>query len=314
MLELRNITKTFGDVIANNDVSLKVTKGTIHAIVGENGAGKSTIMRIAYGFYTADSGEIYVDGNKVNIRGPHDAIAIRIGMVHQHFMLVDTMTVAENIVLGAETGGGLNLDLDEANKRITELSNELHLGVKPDALVEDLSVGQQQRVELLKALYRNAELLILDEPTAVLSPQEVEELFGILRRMKEQGKTIIIITHKLEEVLAISDEVTVMRDGKEVGNVKTSETTTKDLARMIVGRDVLLRVEKTDANPSAVVLDVKDLAVAGKHGSAVNGVSFVVRSGEIVGIAGIEGNGQTELIEALSGLAKPSSGRVEFDG
>jgi ABC-type uncharacterized transport system ATPase subunit len=314
MLELKNITKTFGNVTANNDVSIKVHKGTIHAIVGENGAGKSTIMRIAYGFYNADSGEILVDGKPSAIRNPHDAIANGIGMVHQHFMLVDTMTVAENIVLGAETGSTASLDLDKANRDILALSNELRLGVNPKAYIEDLSVGQQQRVELLKALYRNAELLILDEPTAVLSPQEIDEFFGILRRMKEQGKTIIIITHKLEEVLAISDEVTVMRDGRSVGNVQTADTTTKDLARMIVGRDVLLRVEKTDADPAATVLEVKGLSVPGKHGPAVNNVSFTVRLGEIVGIAGIEGNGQTELIEALSGLARPSAGSVEFDG
>ena len=314
MLELRNITKTFGSVTANNDVSIKVEKGTIHAIVGENGAGKSTIMRIAYGFYKADSGEILVDGNVVSIKNPHDAIALGIGMVHQHFMLVDTMTAAENIVLGAETGSTASLDLDKANRDILALSNELRLGVDPKAYIENMSVGQQQRVELLKALYRNAELLILDEPTAVLSPQEVEEFFSILRRMREQGKTIIIITHKLDEVLAISDEVTVMRDGKSVGHVKTAETTAKDLARMIVGRDVLLRVDKTDADPKSVVLEVKDLVVAGKSVNRVNGVSFVVRSGEIVGIAGIEGNGQTELIEALSGLVRSNGGSVEFDG
>lgn len=314
MLELRNITKTFGSVTANNDVSIKVEKGTIHAIVGENGAGKSTIMRIAYGFYKADSGEILVDGRVVTIRNPHDAIALGIGMVHQHFMLVDTMTAAENIVLGAETGSAGNLDLDKANRDLLALSNELRLGVDPKVRIENMSVGQQQRVELLKALYRNAELLILDEPTAVLSPQEVEEFFSILRRMREQGKTIIIITHKLDEVLSISDEVTVMRDGKSVGNVKTSETTAKDLARMIVGRDVLLRVDKTDAEPKGAVLDVKNLVVSGKTVNSVNGVSFSVRAGEIVGIAGIEGNGQTELIEALSGLVKSSGGSVEFDG
>jgi simple sugar transport system ATP-binding protein len=312
MLELKNITKTFGNVVANDDVSIKVDKGTIHAIVGENGAGKSTIMRIAYGFYNADSGEIFVNGKTVLIRNPHDAIALGIGMVHQHFMLVDTMTVAENIILGAETGTATNLDLEKAYRDIETLSDELKLGVKPRAYIENLSVGQQQRVELLKALYRNAELLILDEPTAVLSPQEIDDFFNILRRMKSQGKTIIIITHKLEEVLAISDVVTVMRDGKVVGNVRTSETRAKDLARMIVGRDVLLRVDKTDAAPNDVVLDVQNLTVAGKHGPAVNGVSFTVRAGEIVGIAGIEGNGQTELIEALSGLAKATAGRVEF--
>lgn len=314
MLELRNITKTFGSVTANNDVSIKVEKGTIHAIVGENGAGKSTIMRIAYGFYKADSGEILVDGNVVSIKNPHDAIALGIGMVHQHFMLVDTMTAAENIVLGAETGSAGNLDLDKANRDILALSNELRLGVDPKAYIENMSVGQQQRVELLKALYRNAELLILDEPTAVLSPQEVEEFFSILRRMREQGKTIIIITHKLDEVLAISDEVTVMRDGRSVGNVKTSDTTAKDLARMIVGRDVLLRVDKADSDPKSVVLEVKDLVVSGKTVNSINGVSFAVRAGEIVGVAGIEGNGQTELIEALSGLIKSNGGSVEFDG
>jgi general nucleoside transport system ATP-binding protein len=314
MLQLKNITKTFGSVVANDNVSFKVEKGTIHAIVGENGAGKSTIMRIAYGFYKADSGEIFVDGNKVDIRNPHDAIALGIGMVHQHFMLVDTMTVAENIVLGAETGTAASLDLEKANRNIKKLSDELKLNIDPTAYVEDLSVGQQQRVELLKALYRNAELLILDEPTAVLTPQEVEEFFAILRRMKEQGKTIIIITHKLEEVLAISDNVSVMRDGKDVGNVKTSETSAKDLARMIVGRDVLLRVEKPEAAPRDVVLEVRNLKIAGKHGAALDDVSFAVRAGEIVGIAGIEGNGQTELIEALAGLCNVSSGVVEFEG
>ena len=314
MLELKNITKKFGSVIANNDVSINIKKGTIHAIVGENGAGKSTIMRIAYGFYTADSGEIAVDGKTVQIKNPHDAIALGIGMVHQHFMLVDTMTVAENIILGAETGSAANLDLDKANKDILALSNELRLGVNPKALIEDISVGAQQRVELLKALYRKAELLILDEPTAVLTPQEVEEFFGILRKMREQGKTIVIITHKLEEVLAISDEVTVMRDGKAVGNVKTSETNAKDLARMIVGRDVLLRVEKSDAHPKDAVLKVDNLSVKSKHGEALKNVSFNVRAGEIVGIAGIEGNGQTELIEAIAGLIPIQNGSIELLG
>ncbi|MGI8641896.1 MAG: ABC transporter ATP-binding protein [Pyrinomonadaceae bacterium] len=314
MLELKNITKTFGNVIANDNVSIKIEKGTIHAIVGENGAGKSTVMRIAYGFYTADGGEILVDGNLVNIKSPEDAINLGIGMVHQHFMLVDTMTVAENIVLGAETGGAFNLDLDKANADISALSEELRLGVNPKAYIEDLSVGAQQRVELLKALYRNAQLLILDEPTAVLTPQEVEEFFNILRRMRGQGKTIVIITHKLEEVLAISDDVTVMRDGKVVGNVKTSETTAKDLARMIVGRDVLLRVEKTDANPGENVLNVQNLSVKNAHGEALSAISFNVRAGEIVGIAGIEGNGQTELIEAIAGLISVSQGSIELFG
>ena len=314
MLEIKNIKKAFGDCVANEDVSLTVHKGTIHAIVGENGAGKSTAMKIVYGFFNPDEGEILFAGKPVTIRNPHDAIALRIGMVHQHFMLVDNMTVAENIILGAETGSAASLDLDKANAAIRKLSDDLRLNIDPQALIEDLSVGQQQRVELLKALYRNADLLILDEPTAVLSPQEVEEFFGILRRMREQGKTIVIITHKLDEVLAVSDEVTVMRDGRTVGNVRTSETNARELARMIVGRDVLLRVEKTEANPGTVVMEVKDLRVTGRHGRAVDGVSFKVRAGEIVGIAGIEGNGQTELIEALAGLSRADGGTVEFEG
>lgn len=313
MIELKNITKTFGNLVANDNVSIKIETGTIHAIVGENGAGKSTIMRIAYGFYKADSGEILIGGKPVSIKSPHDAIALGIGMVHQHFMLVDTMSVAENIILGAETGGVANLDLNKASEEIFRLSEELKLGVRPRALIEDLSVGQQQRVELLKALYRNANFLILDEPTAVLTPQEVEEFFQILRKMREQGKTIVIITHKLEEVLAISDDVTVMRDGKVVGSVKTKETNAKELAKMIVGRDVLLRVEKTNAQPTAKVLEIKDLEVKSKHGIALNNLSMNVRAGEIVGIAGIEGNGQTELIEAIAGLIKPSNGTIRFN-
>ena len=314
MIELKNITKTFGAVTANNDVSFKVEPGTIHAIVGENGAGKSTIMRIAYGFYNADSGEILINGTPVEIKSPQDAIALGIGMVHQHFMLVDTMTVAENIILGAESGSAVSLDLDAAKKEIRRLSDENKLHVDPDKTIEDLSVGQQQRVELLKALYRNAKLLILDEPTAVLTPLEVEEFFNILRGMRSQGKTIVIITHKLEEVLAISDDVTVMRDGKVVGNVKTADTDATDLARMIVGRDVLLRVEKPDAHPKETVLEVKGLTINGKHGLAVDNVSFSVRAGEIVGIAGVEGNGQTELIEALAGLMSADKGHIEFLG
>ncbi len=314
MLEVRNVKKAFGDCVANSDVSLKVNKGTIHAIVGENGAGKSTIMKIVYGFYRPDAGEILFDGKPVEIRSPHDAIALGIGMVHQHFMLVDTMTVAENIVLGAETGTAAKLDLAQAEREIRSLSDELKLGVDPSTYIEDLSVGAQQRVELLKALYRDAELLILDEPTAVLTPNEVSEFFGILRRMRSQGKTIIIITHKLDEVLAVSDEVTVMRDGRTVGHTMTADTSAADLAKMIVGREVLLRVEKTDAKPAEPVLEVRDLTVTGRHGTAVNGVSLTVRAGEIVGIAGIEGNGQTELIETLTGLRPSSGGSVYFEG
>jgi len=316
MIELKNITKTFGDVVANDSVSMLVREGTIHAIVGENGAGKSTIMRIAYGFYEADSGEILVNGNSVKIKNPHDAIDLGIGMVHQHFMLVDTMTVAENVILGAETGGVASLDLEKANEDILKLSNELRLGLKPGALIEDLSVGQQQKVELLKALYRDADFLILDEPTAVLTPQEIDDFFAILRLMKEQGKTIVIITHKLDEVLAISDEVTVMRDGKSVGFVQTAETSREELAKLIVGREVLLRVEKEDAQPKEPVLALYDYKIKGKHGLAVKDVSFDVHSGEIVGIAGVDGNGQTELIEAIAGLiaTNDQSGIMNFEG
>src|SRR5262245_29012339 len=246
-LELRNVTKRFGAVLANDHLNITIDSGTIHAIVGENGAGKSTAMRIAYGFYTADSGEILVDDSPRDIRTPRDAIALGIGMVHQHFMLVGPMTVTENIVLGAEPGSAVALDLRKAAAAIRGLSEEFRLAVEPDAVVETLSVVQQQRVELLKALYRRAELLILDEPTAVLTPQEVEEFFAILSRIRSQGKTVIIITHKLSEVLAISDRVTVMRDGRVVGNLKTSETSAAALARLMVGREVLLRVEKSPA-------------------------------------------------------------------
>ena len=317
MIELRNITKRFGDVLANDRVSFTVGPGTIHAIIGENGAGKSTAMRIAYGFYTSDDGEILIDGQAREIRTPHDAIALGVGMVHQHFMLVEPMTVAENIVLGAEPGSAISLDLREAADEIRKLSDEFKLSVDPNATIESLSVGQQQRVELLKALYRHAQLLILDEPTAVLTPQEVEEFFAILRRMREQGKTIVIITHKLSEVLAISDNVTVMRDGRVVGDLKTPATNAAELARLMVGREVLLRVEKPDAKAGAAILGARDLSIVGRDGSKrVDGVSFEVRAGEIVGIAGVEGNGQTELIEALAGLIPGShmSGEITFQG
>jgi simple sugar transport system ATP-binding protein len=317
MIELRKITKRFGDVLANDHVNIVVHKGTIHAIVGENGAGKSTAMRIAYGFYKADSGDIIVDGQIRQINSPHDAIALGVGMVHQHFMLVDTMTVAENIVLGAEPGSTVALDLQKAAAEIRALSDEFGLSVDPNAIVETLSVGQQQRVELLKALYRRATLLILDEPTAVLTPQEVEEFFVILRNMREQGKTVVIITHKLSEVLAISDEVTVMRDGRVVGGVKTSETNAAELAKMMVGREVLLRVEKSKAHPGKPILSVERLSVTVHEGArGLRDVTFDVHAGEIVGIAGVEGNGQSELIECLAGLTPVAqvTGAISLDG
>jgi general nucleoside transport system ATP-binding protein len=312
MLELRNITKRFGTVLANDRVNIAVRSGSIHAIVGENGAGKSTAMRIAYGFYRADDGDVLVDGTPQKINTPHDAIALGIGMVHQHFMLVDTMTVAENIVLGVEPGTAMALDLRGAEKRIRGLSEEFRLAIDPGATIDQLSVGQQQRVELLKALFRQARILILDEPTAVLTPQEVDELFHILRRMREQGRTIVIITHKLEEVMSISDEVTVMRDGRVVGQRETSSTGAAELARLMVGREVLLRVAKKPAKPKGEILGVQRLSVKAR----LHEISLSVCAGEIVGIAGVEGNGQTELIEALAGLVERDrlSGRVEFEG
>ncbi|HEY0515205.1 MAG TPA: ABC transporter ATP-binding protein [Thermoanaerobaculia bacterium] len=317
MLELRDITKRFGDVLANDRVSLTVAPGTIHAIVGENGAGKSTAMRIAYGFYRADAGEVVVDGAPRDLQSPHDAIALGIGMVHQHFMLVETMTVAENIVLGVEPGGPLALDLRAAGARVRALSESFGLQIDPEARVETLSVGQQQRVELLKALYREARLLILDEPTAVLAPQAVADLFRILRGMRAQGKTIVIVTHKLSEVLEISDEVTVMRDGRVVGHRRTAETSAAELARLMVGRDVLLRVVKPEAHPGGPVLRVRDLSLRGADGRRrLDGVSFAVRAGEIVGVAGVEGNGQAELIETLAGLSdrRAVTGAIELGG
>ena len=310
IIEMRGITKRFGAVTANKGINLNIPANTIHSIVGENGAGKSTIMKILYGFYTADEGEIRIDGQKREIRNPHDAIALGLGMVHQHFMLVPPMTVVENIVLGAEPGTAAKIDFKQAEAEISKLSKDFGFDIDPRKRIEQLSVGQQQRVEVLKALYRGARILILDEPTAVLTPQEVEEFFKILRSMREQGKTIIIITHKLNEVLALSDNVTVMRDGQVVGETPTAKTSAPDLARMMVGRDVLLRVEKPAAKPKDVVLSVKNLSA----GTKLNDVTFDVRAGEIVGIAGVEGNGQTELVEVLAGLHRASGGSCALGG
>ncbi len=310
IIEMRGITKRFGAVTANKGINLTIPANTIHAIVGENGAGKSTIMKILYGFYTADEGEIWIDGVQRQIKSPHDAIALGLGMVHQHFMLVPPMTVMENIVLGAEPGNVVKIDFKQAEEQINKLSKDFGFDIDPHKRIEELSVGQQQRVEVLKALYRGARILILDEPTAVLTPQEVEEFFKILRSMREQGKTIIIITHKLSEVLSLSDNVTVMRDGQVVGERATRETNAAELARLMVGRDVLLKVEKTLAQPQEAVLSVRNL----RCGSKLNDVSFDVRAGEIVGIAGVEGNGQTELIEALSGLRRASGGSFSLNG
>ncbi len=310
IIEMRGITKRFGAVTANKGVDLSVPEGSVHAIVGENGAGKSTIMKILYGVYNADEGEIWIDGVKREIRTPRDAIALGLGMVHQHFTLAPPLTALENIMLGAEPGGVLRIDFKRAEERVDKLSKDFGFDIDPRKRVEELSVGQQQRVEVLKALYRGARILILDEPTAVLTPQEVEEFFRILRSMREQGRTIIIITHKLNEALSLSDNVTVMRDGRVVGERRTKETNAAELARMMVGRDVLLRVEKGAAKPGAVALSVRNLS----YESKLEDVSFDVRAGEIVGIAGVEGNGQTELIEILVGLRRASSGSAKLEG
>lgn len=317
MLELKNITKRFANVTANDGVSVLIRAGSIHAIVGENGAGKSTLMKIAYGFYTPDAGEIIINGESVRLVTPQDAIERGVGMVHQHFMLIDSMTVTENIVLGAEPGSAVALDLDAASEEILRISREFRLQVDPKRLIGELSVGEQQRVEILKALYRKASILILDEPTAVLTPQEIEDLFVTLRQMRDQGRTVVIITHKLSEVLALSDQVSVMRDGKVVGEVETKSTNAAELARMMVGRDVLLRVEKTVATPAGPMITIRSLGHKHKDGrSRLEGVSFEVRRGEIVGIAGVEGNGQSELIEAIAGLVARErlSGSISLDG
>jgi general nucleoside transport system ATP-binding protein len=368
-VEMRGITKRFGEVVANRHLNIAVRDRSIHAIIGENGAGKSTAMNILYGFYNPDEGEILIDGQPRLIRTPSDAIALGLGMVHQHFMLVEPLSVTENIALGTEpltlkwppilwalisaiilgfvAGGigfllsllfwsfhyvlvaivfgiigfiaglsaGNTIDYRVARKRVREISEQYGLRIDPDARVAALSVGQQQRVEILKTLYRGARILILDEPTAVLTPQEVGEMFAILRGLREQGKTIIIITHKLQEVLALSDDITVMRDGEVVGNLPTAEATAEGLARLMVGREVLLRVKKDEARPRAAVLSVKNLTLRNADGgTALDDFSFEVRGGETLGIAGVEGNGQTELIEILAGLRSSTSGEVRLEG
>ncbi|SEH80138.1 nucleoside ABC transporter ATP-binding protein [Rhizobium tibeticum] len=314
-IELVGIDKKFGAVHANKDINLTVTKGTIHGIIGENGAGKSTLMSIIYGFYHADSGEIRVNGNPVTVKDSQAAIATGIGMVHQHFMLVDNFTVLENIMLGAEGGALLAKGVSSARAELRRLEKDYGLEVNPDALIEELPVGLQQRVEILKAMYRGAEILILDEPTGVLTPAEADHLFKILRVLRDQGKTVILITHKLREIMAITDTVSVMRRGEMVATRKTSETTVEELAELMVGRRVLLRVQKGEANPGKVILSVRSLTVKDNRGVImVDNVSFDVRAGEIVGIAGVAGNGQSELLEAIAGIRKPHSGEIFLDG
>ncbi|CAN7614395.1 ABC transporter ATP-binding protein [Rhizobium sp. LjRoot254] len=314
-IELKGIDKSFGPVHANKNIDLKVRKGTIHGIIGENGAGKSTLMSILYGFYQADKGEIHIGGKQANIKDPSAAIASGIGMVHQHFMLVENFTVLENVMLGAEDSPILNKGIAKARKELKRLEDEYEMEVDPDALIEELPVGIQQRVEILKALFRGAEILILDEPTGVLTPAEADHLFRILGQLKDQGKTVILITHKLREIMAITDEVSVMRRGEMVATRETAKTSVEELAELMVGRRVLLRVEKGEAKPEGVKLAVRNLTVRDSRGvTMVDNVSFDVRAGEIVGIAGVAGNGQSELLEAISGMRRAVSGSVELDG
>jgi len=315
VLEAKGITKHFPGVLANDKVNFELQKGEIHALLGENGAGKTTLMNVLYGLYHPDEGEIIVNGQLKTFQSPKDAIESGIGMVHQHFMLVQVFSVAENIMLGSETVSGVVLDTYAVSQQVRELSHKYGLDVNPESLVRELPVGVQQRVEIIKALYRRAEILILDEPSAVLTPQEVEDLFRIMKGLRDQGHSIIFITHKLKEVLAISDRITVMRGGKVVGTVHPEDTSESELATMMVGREVILTVEKGPAKPGKDVLQVENFRVQDNRGiETVRNVSFEVHTGEILGIAGVQGNGQTELVEALTGLRPVHGGHMHLVG
>ena len=316
VLEMRHITKRFPGMVANDNVSFDLFEGEVHALLGENGAGKSTLMNILYGLYHADEGEILIMGKPVRLGSPSASIAAGVGMVHQHFMLIPVMTVAENIVLAEEpTRSGVVFDVHEAERRVKEISDLYGLAVDPAARIEDITVGQQQRVEILKALYRDADILVLDEPTAVLTPQEAQELFEVIRGLTARGKSVIFITHKLNEVLDIADRITVLRRGKLIETLPAEGATEASLARLMVGREVLLRVEKSSSNPGTSLLQVEGLRVHDDRGiEKVRGISFEVRAGEIVGLAGIDGNGQTEMIDALAGLRAIDAGTVRIDG
>jgi ABC-type uncharacterized transport system ATPase subunit len=315
LLELKGITKRFPGVVANDGVNFDLRKAEVHALLGENGAGKSTLMNILYGLYHPDEGEFLMNGTPLRISSPREAIDAGIGMVHQHFMLIPVMTVAENIVLAAEPTKGPFLDESAAEVRVRELSERFGLAVRPEAVIERISVGMQQRVEILKALYRGAEILILDEPTGVLTPQEAQELFEIVNSLKAEGKSIIFISHKLNEVLEIADRITVLRRGKTIETVPREGATEESLARLMVGRDVVLRVSKAEARPGDPLLRVEGLRVDDERGlECVRGVSFQVHAGEIVGLAGVDGNGQSELIDAITGLRKPRGGRIVVAG
>ncbi len=315
VLEMRGVTKRFGDVTANDDISIELRRGEIHGLLGENGAGKSTLMKILYGLYSPDEGEVFVDGERAEIRDPKDAVSRGIGMVHQHFTLIPRLTVAENIVLGAEPRKGLSLDLDKAIGATEEISEKYGLRVDPRSRVADLSVGVRQRVEILKTLYREARILVLDEPTAVLTPQETDDLFDTLKELVGDGLSIILITHKLGELIGVGDRITIIRDGKVVDTVDASNTDEGALARLMVGRDVLLRVEKTETQVGEPRLVAEGLVVNSSTGTkAVDGVDLEVRGGEILGIAGVDGNGQTELADALAGVRQVQGGKVRLDG
>ncbi len=315
VVEMRNITKKFGDFVANDGVNLTVHKGEIHAILGENGAGKSTLMNQLYGMFPPTSGEIYINGKLTHIDSPKKAIEVGIGMVHQHFMLVQPFTVTENIVLGMEPVKGVGLDMAKARENVKAISEKFGLAVDPDAKIEDISVGMQQRVEILKALYRGAEILILDEPTASLTPQEIQELIGIMHSLTADGKSIILITHKLKEIKAAADYCTIIRLGKYIDTVNVDEVSEGDLASMMVGRNVTFAVDKPAMEPGNVVLEIKDLHGVDYRGVEIlKGLSLQVRKGEILGIAGIDGNGQTELVECITGLRKAASGSIKVNG
>ncbi len=315
VVEMRNITKAFPGVVANDNVNFSLEKGEIHVLLGENGAGKTTLMNQLYGLYQPTSGEIYINGKLVDVKDPNVAIGFGVGMVHQHFMLVEPFTVAENIILGTEPKDGLKLDMATAVADVQKISEQYGLSVDPNAKIQDISVGMQQRVEILKALYRGAEILILDEPTAVLTPQEIEELGVILRELASQGKSIILITHKLKEVMAMSDRVTVIRRGKVIDTLDTETTDTDGLAELMVGRKVKLVVDKDEKEAGDVVLSVENLqALDNRNIPALKGVSFDVKHGEIFAIAGVDGNGQSELIEVITGLRKATNGKILLKG
>jgi ABC-type uncharacterized transport system ATPase subunit len=315
IIEMKGIVKKFNGVIANDHINLEIRDGEIHALLGENGAGKSTLMNILYGLYTQDEGDIYFKGKKVDIKGPGDAIKLNIGMVHQHFMLIPTLSVAENLILGAEPVKGIALDMKTAIDQILEVSEEYGLAVDPNELVANISVGMQQRVEILKILLRGAKVLIFDEPTAVLTPQEITDFFKTCKRLQSRGHTIIIITHKLKEIKQISERVTVIRAGRNIGTVNTSKVDEEKLAELMVGRKVILSVNKEEQKRGELVLEVKDLHAQNYRGlPALRGVSFNVHAGEIVGIAGVEGNGQTELALVLKKLINRTQGSIKFCG